>query len=53
VSKSAAQPGDVIFIGNYHVGIYVGGGQMIDAPKSGDRVRQRAIWTSAYSVGRF
>jgi cell wall-associated NlpC family hydrolase len=53
VSKSAAKPGDLIFIGGYHVGIFVGGNQMIDAPKSGDRVRQRAIWTSAYSVGRF
>lgn len=52
VSKSAAQPGDIIFIGGYHVGIYVGGGQMIDAPKTGDVVRQRAIWTSAYTVGR-
>jgi cell wall-associated NlpC family hydrolase len=53
VAKSAAQPGDVIFIGGYHVGIYVGGGQMIDAPKTGDVVKQRPIWTSAYSVGRF
>lgn len=53
VSKSSARPGDLIFIGGYHVGIYVGGGQMIDAPKTGDVVKQRAIWTSAYSVGRF
>jgi cell wall-associated NlpC family hydrolase len=53
VSKSSARPGDLIFIGGYHVGIYVGGGQMIDAPKSGDVVKQRPIWTSAYSVGRF
>jgi cell wall-associated NlpC family hydrolase len=53
IAKSAAQPGDLIFIGNYHVGIFVGGGQMIDAPKTGDVVRQRAIWTSGYTVGRF
>jgi cell wall-associated NlpC family hydrolase len=53
VSKASAQPGDLIFFGSYHVGIYVGGGQIIDAPKTGDVVRQRAIWTSAYSVGRF
>jgi cell wall-associated NlpC family hydrolase len=52
ISKSAAQPGDIVFIGNYHVGIYVGGGQMIDAPKTGDVVRQRPIWTSAYTIGR-
>ena len=53
VSKSAGRPGDVVFIGNYHVGIYMGNGQMIDAPKSGTRVQQRAIWTSAYTLGRF
>jgi cell wall-associated NlpC family hydrolase len=52
VSKSAAQPGDIVFIGNYHVGIYVGGGQMIDAPKTGDVVQQRPIWTSSYTIGR-
>jgi cell wall-associated NlpC family hydrolase len=52
VSPSSGQPGDIVFIGGYHVGIYVGGGQMIDAPKSGDVVRQRAIWTG-YSLGRF
>jgi cell wall-associated NlpC family hydrolase len=53
VAKSSASPGDVIFIGNYHVGIYVGGGQMIDAPHSGSVVQQRSIWTSDYTVGRF
>ncbi len=53
IAKSAAQPGDVVAIGGYHVGIYVGGGQMIDAPKSGDHVRQRAIWTSSYVIKRY
>jgi cell wall-associated NlpC family hydrolase len=53
VSKSAGRPGDVVFIGNYHVGIYMGNGQMIDAPKTGERVQQRAIWTSGYTLGRF
>jgi len=52
VSPSSAQPGDIVFISDYHVGIYVGGGQMIDAPKTGDVVRQRAIWTG-YTLGRF
>jgi len=52
VSASQAQPGDLVVIGNYHVGIYVGGGQMIDAPKSGDVVKQRAPWTS-WSARRF
>jgi cell wall-associated NlpC family hydrolase len=54
VAKAAAQPGDLIFLlNNSHVGVYVGGGQMIDAPKTGDVVRQRAIWTSVYTVGRY
>lgn len=53
VSQSSKQPGDLIFFGTYHVGIYVGSGQIIDAPKTGDVVKQRAIWTSAYTVGRY
>ncbi|MDQ1650424.1 MAG: hypothetical protein QOG60_2481 [Frankiaceae bacterium] len=53
VAKSDARPGDVIFFGTYHVGVYVGGGQMVDAPKPGTRVTQRPMWTSAYTVGRF
>jgi cell wall-associated NlpC family hydrolase len=53
VAKSQARPGDVIFFGSYHVGIYVGGGQMVDAPNAGRRVTQRPMWTSAYTVGRF
>ncbi len=38
---SQAQPGDlVIFYGDrHHVGIYVGGGQVIHAPKPGASVR--------------
>jgi cell wall-associated NlpC family hydrolase len=53
VAKSDARPGDVIFFGTYHVGVYVGGGLMVDAPKPGSRVTQRPMWTSAYTVGRF
>jgi cell wall-associated NlpC family hydrolase len=52
VSASQAQPGDIVVIGDYHVGIYVGGGQMIDAPKTGDVVKQRAPWTG-WSARRF
>jgi cell wall-associated NlpC family hydrolase len=52
VSASQAQPGDLVVIGSSHVGIYVGGGQMIDAPKTGDVVKQRAPWT-AWSARRF
>lgn len=52
VSNSAARPGDVVILGGgSHVGIYVGGGQMIDAPHSGAVVTRRAIYAS-YSVRR-
>jgi peptidoglycan DL-endopeptidase CwlO len=55
VSQSAAQPGDLIFIGSpaYHVGIYAGNGQFWTAPKSGDVVKLQDIWDSSYTVGRF
>ncbi|HSP37457.1 MAG TPA: C40 family peptidase [Frankiaceae bacterium] len=52
VSPSAAMPGDVVILGGgSHVGIYVGGGQMIDAPHSGAVVTRRAIYAS-YSIRR-
>lgn len=41
VSRDQLQPGDLVFFGSpaYHVGIYVGDGQFINAPKSGDVVK--------------
>jgi cell wall-associated NlpC family hydrolase len=51
VSKAAAQPGDLIFTPG-HVGIYAGGGKMVDAPSAGRRVSLRRIYTSRYTVGR-
>lgn len=51
VSKSAAVPGDLIFLPG-HVGIYAGNGKMIDAPRSGKTVSLRKIYTSRYTVGR-
>ena len=38
---SQVRPGDLVFFGQpiTHVGIYFGGGQMVDAPHSGARVR--------------
>jgi cell wall-associated NlpC family hydrolase len=40
------QPGDLVFLGSdlHHVGIYVGGGQMIDAPHTGAVVRYDPIF---------
>jgi cell wall-associated NlpC family hydrolase len=46
VSLSAARPGDLVKWGGYHVGIYVGGGQVIHAPKPGDRVKKSRLWGS-------
>jgi cell wall-associated NlpC family hydrolase len=45
VSKSAMKPGDLIFFYDdiSHVGIYVGNGQMIHAPKPGANVRYESI----------
>lgn len=44
------QPGDLVFfeadIG--HVGIYVGGGQMIDAPHTGAFVEKVPLWSDQY-----
>lgn len=41
ITPDQAQPGDLVFFGDpaYHVGIYVGGGQFLEAPQSGDVVK--------------
>ena len=42
VSKGNLQPGDFVFFGKskvHHVGMYVGGGQYIHAPQTGDVVK--------------
>jgi cell wall-associated NlpC family hydrolase len=45
VSQSELQPGDLVFYGSpvHHVAIYVGGGQVIHAPQSGDVVRYASV----------
>lgn len=45
VTKSAMQPGDLVFFYNdvSHVGIYIGNGDMIHAPKPGDVVKVESI----------
>jgi peptidoglycan DL-endopeptidase CwlO len=50
VSTSELQPGDILgFAGNSHVGIYVGGGMLIDAPVPGQFVQKIALsgWYAA------
>jgi cell wall-associated NlpC family hydrolase len=51
VSRSALQPGDLVFFGSdlHHVGIYVGGGNMIEAPHTGANVRVSSINRSNYA----
>lgn len=41
-------PGDLVFYGApaYHVGLYIGGGKMIDAPDVGDVVKVQSVWGS-------
>lgn len=48
INFSDLQPGDLVFYGNpvHHVGIYVGGGKMIEAPHTGAVVRFASIWRS-------
>lgn len=56
ISRSQAQPGDLVFFSNggaaYHVGIYAGGNMMYDAGRTGTSFSKRAIWTSAVTFGR-
>ena len=54
VSQSDLQPGDLVFFnGLGHVGIYIGGGQMIHAPHTGDVVKVSSLtgWYASTYVG--
>ncbi len=50
VPLSQAEPGDLIFYGSpsyvYHVGIYVGGGEMIEAEHTGTVVHYASMYRS-------
>jgi cell wall-associated NlpC family hydrolase len=50
VPSSQMQPGDILeFAGDSHVGIYVGGGMLIDAPQPGMNVEKVSLNSSWYS----
>ena len=51
VSRSSLRPGDLVFFYSpiSHVGIYIGGGKMIDAPHPGTSVRITSISQLPYS----
>ena len=48
------RPGDLVFFAFdpndwttiHHVGMYVGGGRMVEAPHTGDVVKYQSIWQS-------
>jgi peptidoglycan DL-endopeptidase CwlO len=55
ISPSDAQPGDLVFFYSpiSHVGLYIGGGRMIDANHTGDVVNIRPVyWSSVTGVAR-
>lgn len=54
IDPKDVQPGDLVFLGRpaYHVGIYIGGGLMIDAPFTGAYVRVDKVWSSVTGYGR-
>ena len=52
VSRSNLQPGDLVFFsGLGHVGIYIGGGQFVHAPHTGDVVRISSLAGHGSFVG--
>jgi cell wall-associated NlpC family hydrolase len=55
VAISDLQPGDIVFFGSdlHHDGLYIGNGQMIEAPHTGAYVRYASIYRSdLYGGGR-
>jgi cell wall-associated NlpC family hydrolase len=56
VSSSDARPGDLVFFASdandyrsiYHVGLYLGGGLMIEAPHTGDVVKIIAVYPNDF-----
>ena len=51
VSASEALPGDIVYYG-WHVGIYIGNGQMIHAPEEGDVVKISTVDWAAHTFVR-
>ena len=53
VAKGALMPGDLMFFGSpvSHVGIYMGGGRMVHAPRPGSRVKV-VQFDNSYDLGR-
>jgi peptidoglycan DL-endopeptidase CwlO len=55
ISSSQMEPGDLVFFDHLgHVGIYIGGGQFVDAPHTGSVVRIDSLagWGSSFDGAR-
>jgi peptidoglycan DL-endopeptidase CwlO len=51
VSRDQLEPGDLVFFdGLGHVGIYIGGGQFVHAPHTGDVVKISSLYESWYAA---
>jgi cell wall-associated NlpC family hydrolase len=46
IPESAAVAGDLVVYPGQHIGIYAGGGMMVDAPAPGQDVSRQAVWGS-------
>ncbi|HEX4721729.1 MAG TPA: NlpC/P60 family protein, partial [Pseudonocardiaceae bacterium] len=58
VGAANAQPGDLVFYGTsstntHHVGVYIGGGEMIDALETGTNVREDSVSVGSDIVGYY
>jgi cell wall-associated NlpC family hydrolase len=52
VSVDQLEPGDLVFFhGESHVGMYIGGGQFVQAPHTGDVVKVSSLSDPWYSSG--
>jgi peptidoglycan DL-endopeptidase CwlO len=57
VDRDELEPGDIVFFNNLgHDGVYIGGGEFIDAPKTGDVVKIENLndprWSASYVGAR-
>jgi hypothetical protein len=51
-SMKQAKPGDLLVFGSHHIGIYVGDGKMLHAPKSGDVVKIAPVYDTPTRIRR-
>lgn len=53
IARADARAGDIVIFNDMsHNGIYMGGGQILDAPYAGKSVSVRPLWTDAYYIVR-